>query len=264
MHKYKWVRSFRVLLKILMILPLLLGVSLVGGAAGAQSLKAVPLPKPRPIVTVTSDVPVPEEPRLSVQPKQRVNDKDPQPRVYQTACPAVLRNIVKAKMLSPIEDNRCGLQTPLSVTAIQLGPRTVDLSQPAILNCAMATQIAQWTARIDAYAQAVFNVGITQLHVGTSYMCRTRNRAAGAPVSEHGFANALDITGVTLTDGKRVTLPNDWAGDGAEARFMRQAHTAACGAFTTVLGPDANALHADHLHLDLGCHGATCTAMICE
>ncbi|MBA4782458.1 MAG: extensin family protein [Rhizobiales bacterium] len=33
--------------------------------------------------------------------------------------------------------------------------------------------------------------------------------------------------------------------------------------FTTVSGPDVNAQHRDHLHLDLGCHGASCTALIC-
>ena len=31
-----------------------------------------------------------------------------------------------------------------------------------------------------------------------------------------------------------------------------------------LLGPEANALHRDHLHLDLGCHGARCVARLCE
>lgn len=83
-------------------------------------------------------------------------------------------------------------------------------------------------------------------------------------MSEHGFADALDVTGFSLVDGSTLSLPGDWDGDGAEARAMRYAQDAACGLFTTVLGPDTNALHGDHLHLDLGCHGATCTYRICE
>jgi len=36
-----------------------------------------------------------------------------------------------------------------------------------------------------------------------------------------------------------------------EADFLRRLHTGACQRFTTVLGPDANADHRDHFHLDL-------------
>jgi hypothetical protein len=36
-----------------------------------------------------------------------------------------------------------------------------------------------------------------------------------------------------------------------EAAFLRQLHTGACLRFTTVLGPDANAEHHNHFHLDL-------------
>ena len=38
----------------------------------------------------------------------------------------------------------------------------------------------------------------------------------------------------------------------------------ACGYFTTVLGPGANAAHATHYHLDLGVHGKSSNYRICE
>jgi hypothetical protein len=96
-------------------------------------------------------------------------------------------------------------------------------------------------------------------------MCRNRNNAAAGFTSEHGFANAVDVTGFTLADGRTIAVEGDWLPATApEGRLLRLAHDAACAGFTTVLGPEANAEHRDHLHLDLGCHGASCTARICE
>jgi hypothetical protein len=42
---------------------------------------------------------------------------------------------------------------------------------------------------------------------------------------------------------------------------MRQA---ACGWFTTVLGPGADAAHAEHVHFDVLRHGASDNYRICE
>ena len=223
-----------------------------------------PSPLPRPVfgapvdpddptvdlpVDLSAPEPVPEEPRPL--------------RVYQAACPAVMSGAVIAETLPPIEDGVCKVASPLMVSGIALAGRVVALSAPVIMNCRMASQLAAWSARVDAYAGTLFKSGIETLLVGTGYECRPRNNQAGADYSEHGFANALDVTGFVLADGRRLALPEDW-GEGAAPAAMRYAHDAACGLFTTVLGPDANALHADHLHLDLGCHGQSCTYRLCE
>jgi hypothetical protein len=42
-----------------------------------------------------------------------------------------------------------------------------------------------------------------------------------------------------------------WRGDRDERRFLRGIHDAACSEFRTVLGPEADRHHHDHLHLDL-------------
>jgi len=167
-------------------------------------------------------------------------------------------------MLEPIEDGTCRVRSPLSVTAVTAGAQTIRFSAPAILTCQMAGQLATWLTRIDAYAETVFDAPVAELLVGTSYECRARNHEDGEKLSEHGFANALDVIGFRLADGTLLSLPGDWADKGEKARAMRYAHDAACGLFTTVLGPEANALHADHLHVDLGCHGRTCTYRLCQ
>ncbi|HZW14810.1 MAG TPA: extensin family protein [Brevundimonas sp.] len=45
-------------------------------------------------------------------------------------------------------------------------------------------------------------------------------------------------------------MTDDWQGDDAEAHFLRRIRDDACGIFGTVLSPDYNAVHRDHLHLE--------------
>lgn len=224
-----------------------------------------PLPKPRP-EGLGEDVAKPsadEEPTPKLQETQPAPEADT--RIYQVACPAVISGAVVAKMLPPIAEGVCMAQSPLEVTAINLNGRTVELTSPIETNCEMATALVDWAGEVDAYARAALDSELAALQTGTSYMCRPRVGGGEAFTSEHGFANAVDVVGFTLADGRTVVVKDDWTpATTPEAKLLRQSHGAACGRFTTVLGPEANADHEDHLHLDLGCHGRTCTAQICE
>jgi len=224
----------------------------------------VPLPRPRP----EAEEPEPEEPAAEVDAPEAAEAEPEEAeadRVYQAACPAVLNGLVEAEMLPPLSEGACGERSPLSVTAVMSHGRMVPLSTPLVTNCQMASALPDWVASVDAYAMATRNARIERLETGTSYMCRNRNNADEGLTSEHGFANAADITGFTLDDGETVTVEGDWLPAGApDGRFLRFAHDAACTGFTTVLGPEANELHEDHFHLDLGCHGRSCTARLCE
>jgi hypothetical protein len=241
-------------------------------AAGQQTEAAAPaetppLPRTRPAEEVEAapaegEDAAPEE--AAAAPAEPVEPPEPA-RVYQTACPAVVAGLVQAEMLPPLVEGACGARSPLMVSGVMANGRLVPLSSPATLNCAMATTLPDWAAAVDNYVWARENTRIARILTGTSFMCRGRNRAAGADTSEHGFANALDVTGFELEDGRSLTLPGDWADAlSTGGRLLRFAHDAACARFTTTLGPEANALHADHLHFDMGCHGARCTARLCE
>lgn len=187
------------------------------------------------------------------------------PRIYQSACPAVIAGLVEAEMQPPLTKGACGERSPLKVTAVMASGRMVPLSSPASLNCPMATALPDWIAAVDNYLWARENTRIARILSGTSFMCRGRNGVVGANISEHGFANALDVTGFELEDGRTVTLLGDWSDAlSPGGRLLRFAHAAACSRFTTTLGPESNALHADHLHVDMGCHGKRCTARLCE
>ncbi len=67
--------------------------------------------------------------------------------------------------------------------------------------------------------------------------------------------NAADKSRLQKSDGaskfKRGRLrPKDDVNASPQARFLHQVHAKACGIFGTVLGPEANKAHANHLHLD--------------
>lgn len=88
-------------------------------------------------------------------------------------------------------------------------------------------------------------------HFGT-YACRNVNHAAAGRRSEHATANAIDIAGFVLRDGREVRLATAWPGSGPEAAFLRSVRDGACRWFRAVLGPDYNAAHQDHFHFDMG------------
>lgn len=227
----------------------------------------VPLPTERPDEAKpdAEDVPVVDAPAPKPEPEDEETTAQVPERVYQTMCPAVVLGLVEAEMRAPIEEGECGERSPLAVTGVLVNGRMVPLSSEALVTCEMASGLPGWLGSVDAYLAARDETRLKEVTVGTSYACRNRNNADSGLMSEHGFANGLDVVGFTLEDGRSVGVEADWPkADAMEGRLLRYAHDAACSGFATVLGPEANAEHHDHLHLDMGCHGERCVARICE
>jgi len=246
--------------------------------AQLSSEPVVKLPRHRPAAAPEKPVATPEKPAETPAAADPIGPPLPPgehgaepaeptapPRIYQTACPAVLLGKVEAKALPPIEEKLCGTQSPLSVTGVLTNGRMVPISGGVETDCGIASALPAWIESIDSYLMARDNTRIEEVVVGTSYMCRNVNNASGGNLSFHAFADALDVVGFKLEDGRFVTVEKGWSDAlSPEGRLLRFAHDSACANFTTVLGPEANALHRDHLHVDLGCHGKTCTARLCE
>ena len=198
-------------------------------------------------------------------PPSSIEEPAAPPREYQVACPAVLNGEVTATALPPIEEGQCGLQSPLSLEAVMANGRSVPLNAPVTTDCGMATALPGWVADVDRWLMATEDTRIETVNVGTNYACRNVNNGRSGNLSFHAFGDALDVIGFTLEDGRTITVLTGWPGTVEQgSRIIRFAHDAACTHFTTVLGPAANELHRDHLHLDLGCHGQRCTARLCE
>jgi hypothetical protein len=147
----------------------------------------------------------------------------------------------------------CGAIKPFRVAAAARG--SVALEPPALLRCPMVHALEHWMERVVVPAGHFhLNAKVVGLKVASSYSCRPMNNVDGALLSEHGHANAIDISGFVLADGRTVTLVEGWRGSMPEGRFLRAAHRGGCSIFTTVLGPDYDRLHHDHFHLDLARH----------
>jgi hypothetical protein len=172
---------------------------------------------------------------------------------------------VTAKPLPPIHEGQCGLQSPLSLEAISANGRSIPLNAPVTTDCGMASALPGWLGDVDAYVAAHEKTRIKTLVVGTGYDCRNVDHAAVGNLSFHAFADAIDVIGFTLEDGRTVSIAPGFNGTPAQGHDILQfARDAACTRFMTVLGPDADAFHQDNLHLDLACHGNSCAARLCE
>ena len=123
--------------------------------------------------------------------------------------------------------------------------------------CPVAAALALWQWEVvQPAAERHFRMRVTRIeHLG-SYNCRRLYGRSGGDYSQHATADAVDISGFRLADGTRITLVGDWTKGGARAAFLREVRDGACGVFATVLSPDYNAAHRDHLHLDQANRGS--------
>ena len=111
----------------------------------------------------------------------------------------------------------------------------------------MASAVADWIRGDIAPLAAGLNSTPSELDNFDSFECRGRNRVVGAKLSEHGLANAIDLRGIRLADGRMLALT-----DRAVPRDTREkVLQSVCARFSTVLGPGSDGYHEDHIHLDL-------------
>jgi len=124
--------------------------------------------------------------------------------------------------------------------------------------CPVAAALAKWEwDSVQPAARALLGQRVVTIEHFGSYNCRRLYGRDSGAWSEHATADAVDVAGFVLEDGKRITVAADWRGDGPRATFLRRVRNGACDAFATVLSPDYNAAHRDHLHLDQAARGAT-------
>lgn len=145
----------------------------------------------------------------------------------------------------------CGLRSggvlgPDMGTVARMTPGDVEMT------CRTALALSIWRRQsLEPAAREILGSDVVQIDHFGAYACRAINNGAGSTrVSAHSRAEALDFAGVRLRDGRRVSVAVDWTGDTGEARFLRRIRDDACRIFGTVLSPDYNAVHHDHLHLE--------------
>lgn len=248
--------------------------------------------------------------------------------------------------LDPIKKGPCGLPAPVMLRSLGEGEGKVSFDPPVQVNCRMVAALGNWVkSTLQPKARDRLKSEVVRIVGASGYSCRNIYNRPNAKLSQHALANAIDIGGFELENGRTVWILRGWgltardikaakekaalaakkkaegktevaekdaakaeatdkddktvdaqassAGkkgrsdkpgsavtqasltssemklgkkvaslDGTEAKpqlgkptkeavFLRAIHGGACGAFGTVLGPEANDPHRNHFHLDL-------------
>ena len=169
---------------------------------------------------------------------------------------ALCSRMLKAPMISatpvsasPIK-NGCGWENAVRVS--NAGGAALSVGT---VSCEVAAGMAMWLAHeVQPRAASILGSRVTSVQHAGTYSCRDVKGRKFLPSirSQHATANALDVSGFTLADGRKISIERHWRGTGLEARFLHEIHARACRYFRLAIGPEFNALHSDHFHYDRG------------
>jgi hypothetical protein len=206
--------------------------------AAAQS---APEGKPEDAPKKSASAATPEPAKTPIRP----SDAKPEPGQAEPPKPpevwsdaeiiAGLRDCVKllapiaaeVEISQPVRHEACGTPAPVLLKRIGSGAHKVEVSPPAVLNCAMVAGLHAWVEKtLQPTAREALGTSIARLRNASGYVCRARN---GHPLgtdrlSEHALANAIDIAGFITADGRTIDVARAW---GPTARDRHDANKVA-------------------------------------
>ena len=163
-------------------------------------------------------------------------------------------------------DASCQIETPVRLSSVTAPVSTALIALPEnpVVACRLARPFAEWVGKIAAPLLGVTRgAPLRAIRTGPGFECRSRNRQAGEKPSAHGTGLAVDISSFDFAEGPPLTIKPNGHSD-AEVAALAAIRQAACGWFTTVLGPGSDPYHGDHLHLDVLLHGSSDRYRICQ
>lgn len=111
--------------------------------------------------------------------------------------------------LAPIRSGDCGTPAPVLVKSIGGTPR-VSFDPPLVLDCAMVAGLDHWiTESVQPAAKEAFSSSVSAI-IGSSYACRNVYNLPNGHLSQHAFANAIDVPVFVLANGRKVDVKNGW------------------------------------------------------
>ncbi len=250
-----------------------LGFSLLGVVAMPVSAAKVKpetqtvVPRPKPAVPAERPEPVPP-PEAKPEAKPEVPVTAP---VASGEDPLACREALKAMGVNfnvPVKieaEAPCGVDNPVQIDAVKTILGEVQLPGRPLMQCKFARVFLQWVADVAApVSSGLEGARLAAVSTGPGFVCRGRNGDTTAKLSEHALGNAVDIDAFILDNKTRIAVKDVADKAGAHYRMLMSLRLSACGFFTTVLGPGANAAHEEHYHFDLGVHGKSGNYRICE
>jgi hypothetical protein len=155
------------------------------------------------------------------------------------------------KDLPPIRKGVCGTPAPIQLRYINHVPR-VEIRPPATMSCPLADAMERWMAEVvQPRAKALLDATVIRVMNLAAYDCRPRYGNPSARMSYHAWAEAIDIAEFVTAKGEHINVLTHWDAGDERAQFLRDIHDGGCKIFGTVLGPEANAAHKNHFHVDM-------------
>ncbi|HEX6275403.1 MAG TPA: extensin family protein [Polyangiaceae bacterium] len=132
----------------------------------------------------------------------------------------------------------------------------VRWSSAPIVTCGMALALARFETVLQEESEKHFGERVARIeHLGT-YACREMARYDW--VSEHSYANAIDLSIFVLANGKKISVERHFGRPTAEpktneARFLRGLANRLYDeeVFSVVVTEFFDKLHRNHFHLDM-------------
>ena len=154
---------------------------------------------------------------------------------------------------SPLPDRDYGGGCSL-IGSVQL----IDIGLPVTgikgMRCGVARNFTAWARNaIAPAARQMLGSDVVRVETMGTYACRNvvGNARYGNRLSGHATGNAIDVSAFILQDGRRISIERDWKSSDPNVRaFLQTIRRSACKRFGTVLSPDYNAAHYNHLHLE--------------
>jgi hypothetical protein len=233
----------------------------------AAPRRFVPFPRPRPVTPGDRSLAPPTAAPPSRDQKQPSRTDDA--ARGDEACLARLRAAdvrFDIPTMPVAAKASCTIEVPVRLKSLTTRARAVaevHLPEEPVVSCQFAEQLTAWLGHLVAPLIAGrMSADLRAVRTGPGYKCRNRNGTANGKPSAHAVGQAIDISGFELSNAKLIPIKP--YGDEAMRDVVESVRTAACGWFTTVLGPGSDAAHTDHLHVDLSMHGASDRYRICQ
>src|SRR5229473_3123767 len=228
-------------------------------ASAAPTDEPPPLPRPRPAGA---------PPRITPHEAAPAENAQPEPAIDQACLDRLGAAGIEFESITlpPGVKSGCAIDTPVRLKAVKLAPRwrtSIRLPDEPTLSCRFGERFGHWLRDLVAPLIAgELAVELKSVRTGPGYECRNRNRAEAGKISAHASGQAADVASFELANGRTLTVKPD--GDEHMQATVAAIRVAACGWFTTVLGPGSDAAHADHMHVDIMQHGSSDRYRICQ
>jgi hypothetical protein len=225
---------------------------------------APPLPAKPPEVKVVI-LPAPAVPMPKVYPPAPHGMPDGTPQGEACYDSLTKLGVEFTRLTTPVGTGACSVSDAVQMRSMSIAGQVVKLPDQPTFNCGFAVKFAGWIK--DAASPIVTKATeskIATLGTGPGFQCRGRNGDSTAKISEHGFGNAVDIERVKLANGETVEIKDAMTIGAKYQPVLATLRASACQYFTTVLGPGANAAHAEHFHFDLARRGKKGNHAMCQ